>query len=271
MAGKHQQKCHSSSMLLWTKQSWVQQNKSCNFCVKEPPGWIFRQQHAAPTTNITLQPTVFIGMLACLFRCVTGFRCYLDQTCLIMFIPSTACMLFCRHLLDVQGTKGINNIRPNVFPEVGARKKYSYWPHRLGIQIRCTQNMERAKAWCNGGRISHSTGFQAGELEPWRFLFWRLSVIPSTMRTRRNCSVQSAAYKEGWMGFAEKQPTCYNYNEISPPCPLCSAHGSCVSEQPRAGLARHLVRVRTNYVGSSSPGGAHLYQAGVGTAIWALE
>lgn len=26
---------------------------------------------------------------------VTGFRCCLDQTCLITFIPSTACVLFC--------------------------------------------------------------------------------------------------------------------------------------------------------------------------------
>lgn len=38
-----------------------------------------------------------------------------------MFIPSTACVLFCRHLLDMQGTKGINNIHPNVFAEIGVR------------------------------------------------------------------------------------------------------------------------------------------------------
>lgn len=128
-------------------------------------------------------------MLACLFRCVTGFRCYLDQTCLITFIPSTACVLFCRHLLDMKGTKGINNIHPNVFPEVGARKKYWYWPRRLGIQIRGIQNVEGLKAWCRRGRILHSTGFQAG------FPFWSLGVTPSNARSQGrtalcSCSLQ---------------------------------------------------------------------------------
>lgn len=142
--------------------------------------------------------TVCVGMLTCLFRCVTGFRCYLDQTCLIMFIPSTACVLFCRHLLDMQGTKGINNIHPNVFPEVGARKKYSHWPWRLGIQIRGIQNVEELKAWCDRGRILHSTGFQAG------FHFWRLGITPSNAQPQRRTALCSCSLQRRVVGHCRK-------------------------------------------------------------------
>lgn len=65
------------------------------------------------------------------------------------------------------------------------------------------------------------------------------------------------------MGIAEKQPKCYGYNEISPPHPSYSAHGSSVGQQTRTGLTRHLVRVRISYGGSGGPGGAHEYKQGL--------
>lgn len=181
---------HSFSMVLWVKpesERWTQKN-SCCLCVKTAFILII-QSATCYSYHITLHTTVFVGMLACLFRCVTGFCCYLDQTCLVIFVPSTACVLFWRHLLDMQGTKGINNIHPNVFQEEGARKKYWYWPCSLGIPIRGIQNMNRLKAWSNRGGILHSTGVQAG------FLFWKLPLMQD-FRGKLLCAV--ATYKEEW-------------------------------------------------------------------------
>lgn len=159
---------HSSSMVLWTKPEpggWAQRNNPCNFCVEETSAWLSSQQWLAPTPS----PCKLMCSLACspVYLGVTGFRCYLDQTCLIMFIPSTACVLFCWHLLGMQGTKEINNTHPNVFTEVGTRKEYWFWPCRLEIQIRGIWNVKGPKSYCSRGRMLWSKGFQAG------FLFWK--------------------------------------------------------------------------------------------------
>lgn len=164
---------HSLSMVLWIKpepDGWAQPNNPCHFSVEEPSAWLSSQQWPAPTTS----PCKLLCSLACslVYLGVTGFRCYLDQTCLVMFIPSTACVLFCWHLLGMQGTKEINNIHPNVFTEVGTRKKYWFWPCRHEIQIRGIWNVKGLKSYCGRGRMLWSRGFQAG------FPFWRLSASP---------------------------------------------------------------------------------------------
>lgn len=149
-------------------------------------------------------PSKLLCSLACspVYLGVTGFRCYLDQTCLIMFIPSTACVLFCWHLLGMQGTKEINNIHPNVFIEVGGRKKYWFWPCRLEIQTRGIRNVKGLNLIAAEGEYYHPQDFNLFCF--FFFFFWRLSATPFNAGPQGRAALVVGACKKGCLSTAEK-------------------------------------------------------------------